>query len=419
MTAKRSSTAPTDPEADDRTDLVAVRGPKAALGKHQRAFNRLIAQIRQHREQLAGWQAYRLRYLERVATELDPVQAALRDAQRRALLQMISLLRRSDEGSAARLSRRHRDALRNHVAAMIEMLLADGADAELESLRDTWCVPAGRKAPSELEVAEAILREMFGDAVVDGHQARDVDALFAYVHARRDAVQLAREQRHQQQAAARAAKRGRPSKAEQAAERREQFRREASQSVREIFRKLASTLHPDREIDPVERERKTLLMQRVNRAYAGNDLLALLSLQIEIEQIDSEHLAGASDVRISHFNEVLKEQLVALKVDIDEYAEPILLDLDLPPLSSEAAADHALNTRIAELRVLRRDIENETKALADPRRRRSVLDALAEHDPSDLDMNDATDMFELVEVLMDAAAPFAPAARARAGKPGR
>ncbi len=42
--------------------------------------------------------------------------------------------------------------------------------------------------------------------------------------------------------------------------------RQASLSVREIFRKLASALHPDREADAAERERKTVLMKRVSQA---------------------------------------------------------------------------------------------------------------------------------------------------------
>ncbi len=40
---------------------------------------------------------------------------------------------------------------------------------------------------------------------------------------------------------------------------------QTSQSIRELYRKLVSALHLDREPDPQERERKTLLMQRINQ----------------------------------------------------------------------------------------------------------------------------------------------------------
>jgi len=68
----------------------------------------------------------------------------------------------------------------------------------------------------------------------------------------------------------------------------------ATQSIREIFRKLASALHPDRETDRKGREVKTALMLQVNRAYAGNDLLTLLELQIE--QVDASHIARGAGV---------------------------------------------------------------------------------------------------------------------------
>src|SRR6185436_12237903 len=69
----------------------------------------------------------------------------------------------------------------------------------------------------------------------------------------------------------------------------------ASQSVREVYRKLASELHPDRETDAAERERKTVLMQKVNQAYAAQDLLTLLQLQLDIEQITPQAINGMAE----------------------------------------------------------------------------------------------------------------------------
>jgi len=67
---------------------------------------------------------------------------------------------------------------------------------------------------------------------------------------------------------------------------RDQAAQGGTRAVREVFRKLASELHPDRETDPAEHARKTELMQRVNQTYKAGDLLALLELQLSIEQID-------------------------------------------------------------------------------------------------------------------------------------
>ena len=71
--------------------------------------------------------------------------------------------------------------------------------------------------------------------------------------------------------------------------RQQELVQDASRSLRAVYRQLASALHPDREQDERERQRKTRLMQRVNVAYGKQDLLQLLTLQLEIEQIDHTH----------------------------------------------------------------------------------------------------------------------------------
>jgi hypothetical protein len=387
------------PSADRAAALLSVPGPSATLGKAQRLFNRLTGQIRRQRERLEAWQTYRDRYHERIVAEMDPAHAAVRNAQRKILQQMDILLERDRSGSAEQLSRRNQATLRTHVAAICAALLAHGDDPEITAIRDRHAASARRtrKGGNPLAANEAMLRELFGDDVVDGHTADSVEALMEQVRGRLDAREAAEAERHRSRAEERAAKRGRPTRAEQAAERRTQFMKEASQSVREIYRRLASTLHPDRESDPVERARKTLLMQRANQAYAGDDLLALLALQIEIEQIDASHLAQASDTRIAHFNEVLKEQLAALQAETDACAAPILYALPLFSTADEVAADHAFNARVARLRAFRRQLERDAKALADPRRRHALLDALGvEHDPSvgDEDIMSFDDLFD-------------------------
>ena len=91
-----------------------------------------------------------------------------------------------------------------------------------------------------------------------------------------------------------------------------------TQSVRDVYRKLASALHPDRAADDADRSTRTALMQRVNQAYERNDLLALLSLQLEIEQVDAAHLAQQTAARVRQFNHVLAEQLAELQAAVEE-----------------------------------------------------------------------------------------------------
>lgn len=91
---------------------------------------------------------------------------------------------------------------------------------------------------------------------------------------------------------------------------------QTSQSIRELYRKLVSALHPDREPDPQERERKTLLMQRINQAYDKKNLLLLLELQLELEHIDQTTINNITSSRLKHYNKILKEQHGELEQEI-------------------------------------------------------------------------------------------------------
>lgn len=127
-----------------------------------------------------------------------------------------------------------------------------------------------------------------------------------------------------------------PPRRQSAAQKKRALEREAvaaaaKQSLREVFRKLASSLHPDRAEDEADAARRTALMQRANAAYAKEDLLALLSLQLEIEQIDAAHLRKASDAQLQHFNAVLQEQLEELQTELQVRERRLLADYELKP----------------------------------------------------------------------------------------
>jgi hypothetical protein len=160
---------------------------------------------------------------------------------------------------------------------------------------------------------------------------------------------------------ARVERRTRPSAARRTAaqQRRADEAQRTAQSLREVFRKLAGALHPDREMDPERRAAKTTLMAQVNEAYGRADLLALLELQLRIEQIDAEHLASVEAVRLLHYNRVLVEQLAELRGEIEAAEGSFHAEFGLPPgeapdprhLGKIVDADAArLRASIAELR---------------------------------------------------------------------
>lgn len=154
-----------------------------------------------------------------------------------------------------------------------------------------------------------------------------------------------------------------------AAQRKQQQQAEAAtKSVREVFRKLASALHPDRAADEDDRGRRTALMQRANRAYTANDLLALLKLQLELEQVDTEHVARASSQHLQHINRVLAEQLEELRDELLHRSETFAMEFAVEPWIklNPRRLEPLLTTQVRELQAALAKAQAELRQLADP-----------------------------------------------------
>jgi hypothetical protein len=208
--------------------------------------------------------------------------------------------------------------------AASELLAARGEDADLKALFDKHAEVDFDTEQREMMRAMKGLAEAMTGLDLGDDEGIDTDKdLFARL-----------QQGLQEQAAAEEAQRSAKSarrRKSAAQQRREAEAQQATQSVREIYRKLASALHPDRETDERQREAKTALMQRVNQAYEANDLLALLELQLQIEQIDASHIANAGEQRLKHYNKVLSEQLAELKAEVERVEVGFRMEFGLEP----------------------------------------------------------------------------------------
>jgi hypothetical protein len=125
------------------------------------------------------------------------------------------------------------------------------------------------------------------------------------------------------------AHRGSPSTRQQQAQ---QAQADAKTTLRTLYRQLASALHPDRESDPTERERKTALMSQANAAYERQDLATLLQLQVQTAALDAQSLARMSDEKLASMSTLLKEQVTTLQAEL---------------LHSEMRASHALGVHLS------------------------------------------------------------------------
>ena len=112
-----------------------------------------------------------------------------------------------------------------------------------------------------------------------------------------------------------AAKRPRkPTKAQAAKELNRLAQEEAkNRDLKSLFKQLAKAFHPDLEPDPLLKEHKKVWMQRLNTAYAANDLREMLQLEMEWLGEEATNLATAGDEKLKVYCMVLKEQITDLK----------------------------------------------------------------------------------------------------------
>lgn len=311
---------------------ISVAHPGAPLSAQQKKFNRHIERIAQQRALLADWQQAIAAYRERHAREAVPLQKMHQEL----MVELVQYLdAASDNKKLTKAERRTLgEAITDRLAMLIDALPDEATRASLKEIYNRHSgsdYDAEEAAGNDVakEMAQAMARQVFGvDVDLQDADMESPEDFLRRLQEQLQAQQERHEQAGQQREARRAARPRKPSTRELKAQ---EEAAQATQSVREIYRKLASHLHPDRETDPAERERKTVLMQRVNQAYQDNKLLDLLQLQLEIEQIDPEHIAGLSEQRLQHYNRVLAEQLKELQQEVREVQDHFLMAFGLDP----------------------------------------------------------------------------------------
>jgi hypothetical protein len=103
-----------------------------------------------------------------------------------------------------------------------------------------------------------------------------------------------------------------------AQEERERHVEEAkNKSIATIYKQLARTFHPDLEQDPALKVQKEDLMKQLTTAYEKGDLHTLLRLELEWIQKEENNLEQLSAEKLSIYNQMLKEQVAELQMDIE------------------------------------------------------------------------------------------------------
>jgi hypothetical protein len=302
---------------------------QAPLSPAQKQFNNLIKKIDTQKKLLAEWQETFSRCQQDAMTKLEPLKKTLQEQQ----LAMLKLL--DQQFTSHKFTANQQDKLSHLITETCEELLqTDGSD-QLKTLYNKYSGgDYDTEAQEEQDMAADFLKQMMerelGIKIEDG----EFDPNEPEASAERLFTKF--KQQQEQAEAASAARPQRKKTAKQLAQEAKDAEEAAnvSKSIQAVYRQLTSALHPDREQDPVERERKTELMQQVTVAYGNKDLLKLLELLLAVEQIDQTKLNNIAADRLKHYNKILNDQLRELQEEVFLKEDQIRMMLHLAPFET-------------------------------------------------------------------------------------
>lgn len=393
--------------------MVAIAGRAGKLKPEQQQFNRLSAQLQSKREELRAWGAFQDRFDQRMEQEYLPLMQVMTDERKRLARAINEVLALPDK--VLHLTRKRRDGVRGYLVDMLEALLDVGPDvapdAEMLAMHDFHSPVSYADKQQVRQQQDAAVDEWLEESMSDGDWGAPP---WESPHAGAEAGDAAGGNDGHASGA------GAHRRARAASERQRKAEEDMRLSLREVYRKLASELHPDREADSSERGRKTELMQRVNLAYKGGDLLTLLTLQIEIEQINGSDLAALPQSLVKRYNQVLRGQLTAIDRELADqcvrYEEILQSHVRL---TQPAQVDRSLSQMLRELRQAITMVGADCAALRDPARRMRIVDSLVQvHRDSAVKARDM-EFEELFDELADAMMQSVPGNRRRPSKRSR
>lgn len=351
--------APAAPAPAPRLAALKVQKPGASeLNPAQRRFNRLLAQVdklgqqRAHIEHLAT--VLRAPHLERI-TDLE---GQVRQVQTAMVLFLHERLQRKG------LTSTQQKSARAVLMPLLRSLLEQGDDnPQLQPLQAEY-LGSETPQPSDAQALRQDALETIAELEAalgislnlgDPEQYDSPEQLMAL------AMKRLQEHAHAEkaQAAARQAQRKPTAKQKKAQEEAQ----DAKSAMRTIYRQLASALHPDRETDPAEHQRKSALMGQANAAYERGDLGTLLRLQLQAQQVDAGSIARMADDKLAALSRLLKDQVTLLEQELFQAEMRLGDELDIVvratfPMKHVQAQLRGVQERLERLvAMMQRDLE--------------------------------------------------------------
>lgn len=276
-------------------DLKISLEHRAEQSPQQKKLNRLIDQIEQQKQELATWKNAQDDIQNYTRSKLLPVYSELHTVLFEQLDTLWNHLA-SDAFSKADLAQ-----IDTKIAALAKMLKKSqrltSAQQELVEKIDTFYMQHAEHIRGKKAKANSIQSHDLAETV---EQNVDVDwEDYEYDSAQYEAERERAKQLKQQ-------------------EKREQAAKMAAQSLKTVYLKITAMIHPDREPDEAKKLDKTELLQKVNEAYAEQDLFYLLKLQLQLETNKGLSSKALSSEQVKFYQLSLEAQSQNLQSQLEE-----------------------------------------------------------------------------------------------------
>jgi len=315
----------------------------AGLSATQQRFNRLLAKIDKLEGQVTQMQTLADAFRPLYQGTLEPLREEHRASVRRMVLCLDERLQR--KGLSAAQQRDGTEIL----CSLCEMLAGYGDEA-MAALHDQRSARTLRqKEEDQAAMMRSMMEGVLGQPLDMDAQDASLDPLEAVMRASHERLHDAMQAEEAQREAAKAGRKKKPPTP--AHLRASQEQEDADTVLRQVYRQLAGALHPDRERDPAEAQRKTVLMSEANAAYAKQDLVALLHLQVRIAQADVQDLLQQPEERIAAMSRLLRQQAAELENELFSRQQHLKDEFDLEIYQQPTAA------------ALRRELDRQAKEL--------------------------------------------------------
>jgi len=352
-----------------KTLSIVINQDQPQLSKEQKAFNALIKKIEKKRTRLAAWQEIIPTYQQKYARDLAPLIKTSQDIE----IELVHCLDRTSDKKGLTSTERH--MIDDLISELAGRLAAERDDENLKNIYNKYNdSDFDAEKAAAVEGMKSMFEDILGVDLGDDFDMSSPEELMkraeTHLHEQETQNQADRQEHEERRAK-------RKKTAKQIAKESQQLAEEqqTNQSIRELYRKLASALHPDREPDPQERDRKTALMQRINQAYDEKNLLLLLELQLELEHFDQATINNITAGRLKHYNKILKEQLNELDHEIFHTEDMFKTQFGISPFTrlSPSTIMRSLATDIANVQHTIRELKDDLLVFQDIKKVKSWL----------------------------------------------